>query len=60
VFRPTIHFEQVPVAVVLKNAEEVQSNEYKPPKKQLPQNRRIENERSENARSEDGRIEARR
>lgn len=55
--RPRIHFEQVPVAVVLKNAEEVRSNENKLPKKRLAQNRRSENGRSENARSGNGRIE---
>lgn len=52
--RPRIHFEQVPLAVVLKNAEKVQPNENKPPKKRLAQNRR-----SENVRSENGRIETR-
>ena len=57
--RPRIHFEQVPLAVVLKNATEVQSNENKPPKKRQAQNRRSKNARSENARGENGRIEAR-
>lgn len=50
-FQPRIHFEQVPIAVVLKNAEEVQSNENKPPKKRRTQNRRRENARSKNGRN---------
>jgi len=60
VLRPRIHFEHVPLAVVLKNAEEVQSNENKPPKKRQTLDRRSENGRSENARGENRRIEARR
>lgn len=58
-FHRELHFEQVPLAVALKKAEEEQSNENKQPKKRLTVNGRIENGRSQNARSNDGRIEAR-
>lgn len=52
--RPRIHFEQVPLAVVLKNVEEMQSNENKPPKKQQTLKGKIENGRIQNARSDNG------
>lgn len=52
--RSKIHFEQVPLAVVLKNAIEVQLNENKPTKKQQTLKGKVENGRIQNARSDNG------